>query len=140
MDRRKTHINTGDVIEQPIQIVVAEDNDDLRAILPMLINNEPTLHCLGTTAYLDEVAPLIAQHEARVAVLDIELRGGSVLKLLPALRQQFPLTRFIIHSGHSNPELMRRSGADAFVLKSGDLDELIAAIRSVAARADPPTP
>jgi DNA-binding NarL/FixJ family response regulator len=121
-------------MQEPINIVVAEDNDDLRAIMPPLLNGEPTLNCAGTTAYLDEVGPLIAQHHARVAVLDIELRGGSVIKLLPSLREQFPDTRYIIHSGHSNPELMRRSGADAFVLKSGDFDELIAAIHSVAAK------
>jgi DNA-binding NarL/FixJ family response regulator len=120
-------------MQPPISIIVAEDNDDLRAIMPPLINEMPTLHCAGTTAYLEEVGPLIAQHHARVAVLDLELRGGSALKLLPALRAQFPATRFIIHSGHSNPELMRRSGADAFVLKSGDFDQLIAAIQAVVA-------
>ncbi len=100
-------------------------------IMAPLINAVPSLRCDCTTAYLDEVAPLIAQHQAQVAVLDIELRGGSALKQLPALRAQFPGTRFIIHSGHSIPELMRRSGADAFVLKSGDFDELIAAIQSL---------
>jgi two-component system response regulator DesR len=120
-------------MQEPISIIVAEDNDDLRAIMPPLINENPSLHCAGTTAYLEEVAPLIARHHAQVAVLDLELRGGSALKLLPSLRAQFPATRFIIHSGHSNPELMRRSGADAFVLKSGDFDELIAAIQSVVA-------
>ncbi len=121
-------------MQQAISIVVAEDNDDLRAIMPALINEVATLNCAGTTAYLNEVGPLIARHEARVAVLDIELRGGSVIKLLPSLREQFPHTRYIIHSGHSNPELIRNSGADAFVLKSGDFDQLIAVIHSVAAR------
>jgi two-component system, NarL family, response regulator DesR len=104
-------------------------------IMPPLLNEEPDLHCPATTAYLEEVGPLIAEHGAQVAVLDIELRGGSALKLLPALRQQFPQTRFIIHSGHSNPGLIRtaqETGADAYVLKSGDFDELIAAIRRVA--------
>jgi two-component system, NarL family, response regulator DesR len=104
-------------------------------IMPPLLNEAPDLDCPATTAYLEEVAPLIAQHGARVAVLDIELRGGSALKHLPVLRQQFPDTRFIIHSGHSNPGLIRtarETGADAYVLKSGDFDELIEAIRKVA--------
>jgi two-component system, NarL family, response regulator DesR len=114
---------------------VAEDNEDLRMVMPPLINEAPDLHCAATTASLDEVAPLIQQHGADVAVLDIELRGGSALKQLPALRQQFPGTKFIIHSGHSNPALIRtaqETGADAYVLKSGDFDELIEAIRKVA--------
>lgn len=104
-------------------------------IMPPLLDEAPDLHCAATTAFLDEVAPLIGQHGAHVAVLDIELRGGSALKQLPALRQQFPNTRFIIHSGHSNPGLIRtarENGADAYVLKSGDFDELINAIRKVA--------
>ena len=127
-------------MQPPITIVVAEDNDDLRMIMAPLIDAVPSLHCVGTTAYLDEVAPLIEQHQAQVAVLDIELRGGSALKQLPALRARFPGTRFVIHSGHAIPELMRRSGADAFVLKSGDFDELIAAIQSLAGSGNTPQP
>lgn len=117
-----------------MRVVVAEDNDDLRAVMPLLINETSSLQCLGTTAFLEEVEPLIAQHDAQVAVLDIELRGGSALKRLPALRTRFPQTRFIIHSGHSNPELIRNSGADAYVLKSGDVEELIRTIETLAAR------
>jgi two-component system response regulator DesR len=123
-----------------IRIVVAEDNDDLRAVMTPLINEYPGLHCAAVTPLLSEVPILIARHDAQVAILDIELRGGSALKQLPELRSQFPSTRFIIHSGHSNPELIRQArsnGADAYVLKSGDFDELIAVIRSIAAAPRP---
>jgi two-component system, NarL family, response regulator DesR len=116
-------------------VIVAEDNDDLRLVMPPLINEAEDLLCVATTATLDEVAPLIVEHGAEVAVLDIELRGGSSLKLLPDLRAQFPATKFIIHSGHSNPTLIsnaRAMGADGYVLKSGDFDELIEAIRKLA--------
>lgn len=119
-----------------MQVLVAEDNDDLRMVMPALIDAADGLHCAATTAYLEEVGPLIARHQVDVAVLDIELRGGSALKRLPELRRDFPSTRFVIHSGHSNPELMRlaqSAGAAAYVLKSGEFDDLITAIRGVAA-------
>ena len=48
-------------------------------------------------------AELIERHAVEVAVLDIELRGGSALKALPALLCALPATHFLIHSGHSNP-------------------------------------
>lgn len=104
-------------------------------VMPALIDGTEGLRCVATTAYLDELAPLIAKHQVEVTVLDIELRGGSALKRLPDLQSRFPSTRFVIHSGHSNPELMRqaRSAGAAYVLKSGEFDELIAAIRSLAA-------
>jgi DNA-binding NarL/FixJ family response regulator len=120
-----------------IRIVVAEDNDDLRALIAPLINEEPDLHCAASTAYLDEVSPLIIRHQAHIAVLDMQLRGGSVLPRLPALCRDHAATRFIIHSGHANPELVRKAheaGAGAYVLKSGEIDELIVAIRQLVAR------
>jgi two-component system response regulator DesR len=123
-----------DSTEPTIRIVVAEDNDDLRAVMPLLLDENPGMKCAAATPFLDEVAVLIAKHAAQVAILDIELRGGSALKQLPQLRSQFPSTRFIIHSGHSNPELIRlarSTGADAYVLKSGDFDELVSVIRDL---------
>ncbi|MET0282326.1 MAG: response regulator [Steroidobacteraceae bacterium] len=116
----------------PIRVVVAEDNEDLRLVLPPLIDETGDLVCAGVTDSIDEVGALIESQRAQVAVLDIELRGGSALKRLPALCAQFPATRFLIHSGHSNPELMRHAreaGASAYVLKTGDFDHLYAAIR-----------
>jgi two-component system, NarL family, response regulator DesR len=131
---RGPSIQAASSLQPAIRVVIAEDNDDLRMVMPLLINESTALQCLGATAFLEEVEPLIAQHDAQVAVLDIELRGGSSLKRLPALRKRFPQTRFIIHSGHANPELIRSSGADAYVLKSGDVDELIRTIEALAAR------
>jgi DNA-binding NarL/FixJ family response regulator len=119
---------------QPMRIVIAEDNDDLRALIGPLLNEEPDMHCAASTAFLEDVSPLITQHQADVAVLDMQLRGGSALPHLPALLRDHPTTRFIIHSGHSNPELIRKAreaGAAAYVIKSGEIDDLIAAIRKL---------
>jgi DNA-binding NarL/FixJ family response regulator len=125
------------VARDVIRVVVAEDNDDLRALMAPLINEEPDLHCSASTAYLDEVSPLIVQHQAHVVVLDMQLRGGSVLPRLPALCRDHAATRFVIHSGHANPELVRKTleaGAGAYVLKSGDIDDLLVAIRKQMSR------
>jgi DNA-binding NarL/FixJ family response regulator len=119
-----------------ICVLIAEDNDDLRALMGPLIDEEPDMQCVASTAYLEQVSPLISQHRVQVAVLDIQLRGGSAMTHLPALRRDHPATRFVIHSGHSNPELIRKArelGAEAYVLKSGDIDELIVAIRKLVA-------
>jgi CheY-like chemotaxis protein len=140
---RESHINisadtkhgAGPEKKPVVRVVIAEDNDDLRAVMPPLIEETSDLCCVATTASLGEVGPLIERHQAHVAVLDIELHGGSVLKHLAAMCKQFPATRFVIHSGHSNSEVIRRvheAGASAYVLKSGDFDDLIAAIRGVA--------
>ena len=96
--------------------------------MPPLIDEAGDLCCVGTTDALSEVAALIERHGADIAVLDVELRDGSALKVLPELCRRFPATRFLIHSGHSNPELIRSAraaGATEYVLKSGNPDYLI---------------
>jgi two-component system response regulator DesR len=122
-------------LTEPVRVVVAEDNDDLRTLMTLLLNEESDIDCVAATAFIDEVGPVVAQHRAQVVILDVQLRGGSALKRLPELSCGFPDTKFIMHSGHSNPDLIRgayAAGAAAYVLKSGDIDELLAAIRKVA--------
>lgn len=122
--------------EDLIRIIVAEDNDDLRNLLGPLLDAMPGLNCAGATAYLGGVVPLIEQHRAQVVLLDLQLRDGPVTAHLAEMSASHPATRFIIHSGHANPALIIKAleaGAQAYVAKSGDIDELIATIRRVAA-------
>lgn len=117
---------------EPVRVVVAEDNDDLRTLMTMLFEEEPDIDCVATTALLDEIPTLVTRHRAQVVILDVQLRDGSALKRLSDLSAKFPVTKFIVHSGHSNLALVRgayAAGAAAYVLKSGDIDELLAAIR-----------
>jgi DNA-binding NarL/FixJ family response regulator len=122
--------------QAPVRILLAEDNDDLRMLMKPLLDDTPDLRCVASTSRLDELPDLIRRHRAQVVVLDIELRDGSALKQLPTLSREFPATRFVIHSGHCNPDLIRNAtaaGAAAYVRKSGDIDELIDSIRRLTA-------
>ena len=117
---------------QPVRVLLVEDNEDLRMVMAPLLDDTPDLRCVGSTSTLGELPDLIRQHQAQVVVLDIELRDGSALKQLPSLSREFPATKFVIHSGHSNPDLIRNAsaaGAAGYVRKSGDIDELIDSIR-----------
>jgi two-component system, NarL family, response regulator DesR len=119
-------------MEKFVRVLVAEDNEDLRAAIVLLIDAEPDLLCVAQTGSLLEILPMATQHDAHVVVLDIELQGESSIRALSGLRAQRPQMRIVIHSGHSHPELIRRTlaaGANAYVAKSGDVDELLRAIR-----------
>ncbi len=120
-----------------VRVLLAEDNEDLRVVMPPLLDATADLRCVGCTATLGQLPGMIRELQAQVVVLDIQLRDGSGLKALPALCREFPDTRFVVHSGHCNPDLVRGAtlaGAAAYVRKSGDIDELIDSIRRLAAR------
>lgn len=120
-----------------IRVLLAEDNEDLRITMDMLMADETDMECVASTGVLSEVGVLAEKWNADVVVLDLQLEGGSSLPLLPVLCSARPQTAFLIHSGHSNPAIMetaRNAGAAAYVLKSGDTDVLFAAIRSAVKR------
>ena len=119
----------------PIKILIAEDNEDLRATMLALLGSEADVLCVAETDDLLQVAPLAAATDPHVIVLDIELKGQSSLSRLAQLRRELPSAHFVIYSGHGLPELVdaaMAAGACEYVLKSGDPDELVQAIRRCA--------
>ena len=122
---------------EKIRVLLAEDNEDLRVTMQILMEDEPDMVCIASTGVLGEVAALTAEHDPDVVVLDVQLKGGSSLPLLPALCAAQPRTAFLMHSGYSDPvvrESARKAGAAAWVLKSGDTDALFDAVRSACGR------
>jgi two-component system response regulator DesR len=123
---------------EKIRILLAEDNADLRAIARLLIEDESDLECVGEVDRAGEVLPQAAASRADVVVLDVELHGESSFEVLRAAALRADAPAFIMFTGHAHPEIKRSAaslGARDFVVKSGDFDELIAAIRRCGKRA-----
>ena len=115
--------------------MIAEDNLDLRATMVSLLEAETDLRCVAETDELEEVGALAAATAPHVIILDIELKGHSSLPRLPQLKRSFPEARFLVYSGHALPALIdaaKAAGASDYLLKSGDPDELISAVRRCA--------
>lgn len=117
-----------------IRVVIAEDNDDVREAVRLLVDAENDLACVGDTGRSEDVADLCETSGANVLVLDVEMRGKSGLHLLPILRARLKDLRVVMFSGHENPALVRAAEAAgaAYVAKSGDVLELFEMIRRVA--------
>lgn len=126
----------------PLRVLVAEDNDDLRELLITIVSAEPDLRCVGAAKDVDAVLQGTREHDVDVLVLDLELQGRSSIELLKTVRRNGSKIRIIVFSGHSHPEMIRHTlaaGADAYVTKSGDYEQLLDAIRDARqASAAPP--
>ena len=117
---------------QPLRVLIAEDNDDLRDLLVTLVSAEPDLRCVGTAQDVDAVIACTAEHKADVLVLDLELQGRSSIDVLKTVRKAGSKITIIVFSGHSHPDMVRHTlaaGADAYIPKNGDFELLLDAIR-----------
>ncbi len=126
-----------------IRIVLAEDNYLVREGVRRLLETQNDLEVVATCDDLDSLLEAVEAERPDVVVTDIRMPpggGDEGIQAAERLRQTHPETGVVVLSQFSDPEyavalLEQGSERRAYLLKErvNDLDELVAAIREVAA-------
>ena len=121
-----------------LRIVIGENNADLATTLSMLLATEPDMSCVATASSGIGVLGSIEKHRPNAFILDLSLDDGSSMPLIAQLRARLPHSAIVIFTGHRNEllnEQCRSAGANAVVVKSGEIEELTSALRRAAREA-----
>jgi DNA-binding NarL/FixJ family response regulator len=113
-----------------------EDHAILRDGLKALIEIEPEFAVVGEFGAVDQCLAAIDDLQPDLVLTDLELPERSGIELLARLTHLVPKARKLVLTAHSGEEHVRaalHAGADGYVLKDADRDELILAIRTVSA-------
>lgn len=119
-----------------IRVLLAEDVRVLRETLAALLSLEPDIRVAAAVSSGDQVIPAAEQHRPDVAVLDIRLPGVDGLTAAAELGRRVPGCRVLILTGLEAPghlDEALRAGVTGYLLKDGPAQELINAVRQVAA-------
>jgi DNA-binding NarL/FixJ family response regulator len=117
------------------KLVVIDDHEALRGGLEVLLG-QAGLDVLGTAGNLAAGLDLIEHAEPDVALVDIRLPDGSGIDLTREILGRHPDLAVVLYTGDADAELLYEgldSGARGYALKAGSMEELLAAIRQVAA-------
>lgn len=120
------------------RIVLADDHQVVRNGLRMLLEAEEDFEVVAEAGDLDSTRRYVLGHRPQVLVLDLNMREGSSLALIPELREQSPHTAVVVLTMQDDPAFAReamRAGALGYVLKQSAGTELVDAVR-VAARGE----
>jgi two-component system response regulator NreC len=126
------------VSEDEIRVVIADDHAVVRSGLRMLIEAQEDLHVVAEAGDVPTALQVIRAHRPTVAVLDLNMPGGSGLEMIPVLRESTPETAIVVLTMQDDPAFARQAlqgGALGFVLKESADDELLEAVK-LAARGD----
>jgi len=124
------------VPESRIRIVLVEDHIILRDGLRALIEIEPDFTVVGEFDAVDQCLACIEELQPDLVLTDLELPQRSGIELLARITHLAPKARKLVLTAHDGEEHVRaalNAGADGYVLKDADRDELISAIRTVSA-------
>jgi DNA-binding NarL/FixJ family response regulator len=116
------------------RVLIADNNQDLVTIMSELIRMEASLELVGHVATGAAAIARVTAESIDVLLLDLGLEDCHGFEVLDKLVKAGSHTRVIVHTGHSSPELQahaRRRGAAAYVVKTGDIEQLLATMRDV---------
>ncbi len=123
---------TGD--PRPIRIVVADDQRVVRAGIRALLEANPAIEVVGEAADGQAAIDLAVRCQPDVVLMDIRMPGLDGIEATRRLRREHPNIRVIILTTFGLDEYVLaavRAGASGFLLKDGDVDDLIRALKVV---------
>jgi two-component system response regulator NreC len=98
----------------------------------MLLESEPDFSVVAEAGTLDEIAGLVEQSRPDVLLLDVHMRGGASLDLIPALAEGTSVLVLTMQDDPGYARTAMRAGARGYVLKEAEDAELVQAVRTVA--------
>jgi DNA-binding NarL/FixJ family response regulator len=119
-----------------IRIAIADDHAIVRKGLRQIISDADDLSVTGEAASADELLKLLRSHPFDFVVLDLSLGIRSGIDLVKYIKCEFPRIPVLIlsmHAEHLFAVRALRAGASGYIEKEGAPEELLAAIRRIAA-------
>ena len=118
-----------------LRIAIVDDHQIVRAGFREMLADELDFEFAFEAATGEEALAGLRAHDTDVLLLDLSLPGQSGVDVLRAARQRHDRLRVLVLSGFPEERYalsMIRNGADGYLCKDCERDELIRAIRTVA--------
>lgn len=119
-----------------IRILVVDDHDLVRAGIARLLGDFPDLDVVGEAGSAQEALTQTRLLHPDVILMDIDMPEEDGITATRRIRQRHPDARIIMLTMHGSDQYVLnaiRAGAYGYLLKDASAEELVGAIRAVAA-------
>ncbi|MDR8409411.1 response regulator transcription factor [Nonomuraea sp. 3-1Str] len=119
-----------------VRVVIADDEDLVRAGLRIILGSEPGLEVVGEAADGAEVLPVVRRERPDVVLMDVRMPAVDGIQATRRLVSLDAPPKVIVVTTFENDDYIYdalRAGADGFLLKRTRPDELVRAVKLVAA-------
>lgn len=125
-----------DDANRTIRVVLADDHPMVRDGTQAYLEGEPGIRVVGVAGSAAETLRLVEAERPDVLVLDVHLPDQSGVAVTRQVRARFPQTAILILTGYDNvgqARALRRLGVLGYLQKTASAQEIVAAVRAVAA-------
>jgi len=123
-------------MNNPVDVIIVEDNELLRDSLKEAINKSSSIKCKNTFSSGESALDFISSEDLvpEIILLDIGLPGMSGIDLIPEVRKLTPTSKIIILTVHDDNENVFNAicaGASGYLLKDLSSEKIVASIIEV---------
>ncbi len=118
----------------PIRIILADDHAVVRKGIREFLEEEEDILVLAEACDGLAAQALIEAHRPDVAILDVRMPGATGIEVTRWVRSRgLPVRVLIVTAYDDNPFVTAalQAGANGYVMKDADADQIIAAVRAV---------
>ncbi|MGH8913110.1 MAG: response regulator [Acidimicrobiia bacterium] len=119
----------------PVRVMIVDDHPVVRRGLRAFLETQPGMEVVGEAADGQEALRVVATGNPDLVLLDLHLPDASGSELIPQIRKWNPAIKVLVLTGFAaRHEVVPaiRAGADGYLLKDTDPDQLADAIRELA--------
>jgi EAL domain-containing protein (putative c-di-GMP-specific phosphodiesterase class I)/CheY-like chemotaxis protein len=120
---------------QPIRVLIADDEPEIRAALAQLIGAEDGVSIVGTAGDADEAAAIASSTVPDVAIVDVKMPNGGGPRAAREILRLSPRTRVLALSAYEDREtvlMMLGAGAVGYLVKGTPPEDIVHAIARAA--------
>lgn len=128
------------LVNEPLDVVIVDDQEVIRDAFGMLISLEPSVNLVGSYRDGEEAANKVPMIKPSVVVMDVKMPRMNGITAAQQIREKVPEIGIILLSAYDDSDYIREFLKDdakgkAYLLKHtlGSMDELIRTIHDVAA-------
>lgn len=119
-----------------IRVLLADDHAMVRSGLKEILADTEDISVTGEATNGHEALAQVRAHEFDVAVLDMTMPGRSGIELIRQVKEAKPRLRVLVLTMHKEEQYAvraLRAGASGYLTKESAADQLVTAIRRIAA-------
>jgi DNA-binding NarL/FixJ family response regulator len=124
----------GQMNDQPVRVVVADDQQVVREGIVMLLGLLPGIEVVAAAADGEEAVALVAQHAPEVVLMDLRMPRVDGVEATRRVRAEHPGTAVIVLTTYADDDSLfpaLQAGARGYLTKDAGSEEIARAIRDV---------
>lgn len=114
-----------------INLIIADDHQAIRHGVRSMLASMPDVTVSGEASSGEELLDKVRQSDANSILLDVALLGGDGLAYIKRLKALRSLRVLVFSSSYASVDRALELGADGYLTKDSQSDELIEALRAV---------